>query len=620
MGRLIDRLRRSLRRDGVVKTAVRVVRWVLRRITAPFRPAPKGDPPPPTLERWLEMYGRLRPDPPVTGGPLFSVVCPVYDTDPKMLSAAVGSVRAQTYPVWELLLVDDGSTRPETLETLAAAAAADRRVRVLRHEENVGIGANTNRGIEAAGGEYVVFLDADDELAPTALEWCATATPRADIVYSDEYKIDARGAPSSPFFKPAWSPRLLLGLNYVNHLTCVRTTLLRDAGGFRPGFDGAQDHDLLLRLSEREPVVAHLPNLLYRWRSWPGSTAGRAGSKVWAEEAGLRALGEAIERRGWDAEAGLGAGAPFNYRVRWRPADPAPGVTVVIPTRDRLDLLREAVYGVLNLTDGADVHLVIVDNGSRLAETAAYLEELAADERVTVIRHDDAFNYSRLVNLGVAAGPGTPYVVLLNNDVVIHHRAWLSQLLGWMTDPRVAAVGTKLLFPDGRIQHAGVIVGLGGVAGHYALGHKEKPVLGNLHDQAREVDCVTAAAMLVRASAWREVGGFNEDLPLDFQDVDFCLRLREHARGIIVYDPTYPLTHDQGASRGNKGASSGYTISRMMFIWNGRLRRDPYYNPHLTQVKHTLELGQIPAAEHHRRARLLPRFVDDRWGADAQSP
>ena len=451
-------------------------------------------------------------------------------------------------------------------------------------------------------------MDADDELAPTALEWCAAAAPEADLIYSDEYKIDERGTPSSPFFKPAWSPRLLLGLNYVNHLTCIRTEVLRDAGGIRTGFDGAQDHDLLMRLSERPLRVAHLPNLLYRWRNWAGSVAGDAGSKTWAEDAGLRALEEAVARREWKAQSGLGAGAPFNYRVKWDPPDPEPTVKVLLPTRDRLELLREAVYGILELTDGADLHLVIIDNGSREQATLDYLAELETDDRVTVVRVNDAFNYSRLMNLGAGTGPDTDYLVLFNNDVVVHHRAWLGQLLGWMTDPGVVAVGTKLLFPDGRIQHAGVVIGLGGVAGHYALGHKEKPILGNLHDQAREVDCVTAACALVRTAAFDRVGGFNEDLPLDFQDVDFCLRLREIAGGIIMYDPTYPLTHDQGATRGNRGASSGYTISRMMFIWNGRLRRDPYYNPHLTQKKHTLELGQIPRAEHHRRSRLEPRL------------
>jgi GT2 family glycosyltransferase len=284
---------------------------------------------------------------------------------------------------------------------------------------------------------------------------------------------------------------------------------------------------------------------------------------------------------------------------------------VVIPTRDRVKLLRTSVTGVLQRTDGVGVHLVVVDNGSVKPKTLVYLEEIGARDDVTVVRHDDAFNYSRLINLGVGAGPETPAVLLLNNDIDIHHRPWLQQMAGWLADPGVVAVGTKLMLPNGLIQHAGVVTGIGGVAGHYALEWKDTPILGNLHDQAREVNCVTAACMLVRTEAFNAAGGFNEDLPIDFQDVDFCLRLRS-AGGIIMYDPTYPLTHDQGATRGLHRASNAYTLTRMRFMWGDVIDAgDPYYNPNLTLRDHSLRPAPLSRDTEQRRKRLQPRWTDN---------
>lgn len=616
---VIQRLRSSVRDSGVGGTIRKAFRYVWRTGTRPLRSwlkrrrqrrARRGKTvKAPSLQAWLRAYGDVRPDPPPPDGVTFSVVCPVYDIAPGMLRAAVESVRCQSYQRWELMLVDDASPSEATRRTLDDLATSDERIHLIRNDTNRGIAATTQRGVEAATGDYVVFLDHDDELAPTALEWCATCAPEADLVYSDEMKIDSHGNPSAPFFKPAWSPRLLTGVNYVNHLTCVRRERLIAVGGIREGYDGAQDHDLLLRLTEGPCRVAHLPNLLYRWRAWAGSVAGRAASKTGAEDAGLRALQDAIDRRGWRATAGLGSGAPFNYRVKWSTPAEVPSATVVIPTRDRLDLLRIAVHGVLARTDGVDLHLVVVDNGSVEPDTIEYLADLASDERVTVIRHDDAFNYSLLVNLGAAAAPDAEFVVLLNNDVEVRHRGWLNQMLGWFVDDDVAAVGTKLRFPGGRIQHAGVVLGLGGIAGHYALGFAEAPTLGNLHDQAREIGCVTAACLVIRRSAFDAVDGFNDDLPIDFQDVDFCLKLRHRLGATIVYDPTYPLTHIQGASRGVKDAANPYTITRMHFLWGEELAAgDPFYNPHLTLDDHSLRLGPIPDDAAERLARLQPRW------------
>ncbi|MEX2250464.1 MAG: glycosyltransferase [Acidimicrobiia bacterium] len=541
----------------------------------------------------------------------FSVICPVYNTRPAFLQECVKSVTSQTLSTWELILVDDASTQPDTRTALALLASSDERIQVIRLGENVGIAGATNAGARVADGQYLVFLDHDDVLAPTALEWLSSCT-EADLIYTDEDKIYEDGTLDQPFFKPSWSPRLLLGVNYINHITCIRKALFDEVGGLRTGIDGAQDHDLLLRISELPISVAHVPNVLYHWRVWSESAAGRPSSKIHIEEIGLRVIAEAIARRGWNAHAALGNGRPFNYRVIWEAEPEPPFVKVIMPTRDHMKMLRRAVNGVLERTDGVRTHLVIVDNGSRHEKTLSYLAELDQRDDVTVHRIDDAFNYSRLCNEGVNAGPSAPLILLLNNDIEVLHRNWLLQLSGWLRDPTVAGVGVKLLFPNRTIQHAGVIVGLGGLAGHYAGEQPDEPQLSNLHDQAREVSCLTAACLLLRTDDYLKIGGMNEDLALDFQDVDFCLRLHRDLGGSFVYDPTYPLIHLQSASRGKLGAASGYTVSRMEFLWQQELERpDPYYSPHLTLAKHDFRLAAIPPSTAARLARLEPRFIGE---------
>lgn len=559
-----------------------------------------------SLGSWHAAYGPLRPE--SAAEVRFSIICPVFNTPPRLLHECVDSVRSQSWNDWELILVDDASDSTQTLEGLQDVAASDGRISVLTLQENSGIAAATNRGAEQAGGDYLVFLDHDDLLAPTALEWLAAAGREVDLIYTDEDKVREDGTLDEAFFKPSWSPRLLLGVNYVNHITCVRRELFDELGGLSTGIDGVQDHDFLLRLSERSIQVAHIPHILYHWRAWSESTAGRPSSKSHVEERGLQALQQAIERRGWNARAGLGNGAPFNYRVFWLPEPDPPEVKVVIPTRDRVSMLRNAVTGLLERTDGVRLHLVIVDNGSEEEKTISYLREVDQREDVTVRRIDDAFNYSRLCNEGVDSGPPTPLVLLLNNDIEVLHRNWLLQLSGWLRDPGVVGVGPKLRFPDRTIQHAGVIIGFGGIAGHYAGYQPDQPQVGNLHDQAREVSCLTAACLLMRTEDYSKVGGMSEDLPIDFQDVDFCLRLRRDLGGDLLYDPTYPLVHLQSASRGSEGAVSGYTVARMEFLWSHALADfDPFYSPHLSLRHHDFRLAEIPNSQVARSLRLAPR-------------
>jgi len=576
---------------------------------------------PPSLADWMDSYSTIRPQQsfanPEAG---FSIICPVYNTPPELLHECVDSVVDQTHRNWELILVDDASTATATKKALVAASESDHRIRVLALDVNVGIAGATNAGIAAAVNEYTVFIDHDDRLASAALEWVSTCCPTADLVYTDEDKITENGDHWDPFFKPSWSPRLLLGLNYINHLTCVRTSLLDDVGGILPGTDGVQDHDLLLRISEREITVAHVPHIVYHWRAWSESVAGNPRSKVEVEARGLEMVQRAIDRRAWNARASLGDGAPFNYRVIFDELDSRPVVKIVIPTRDHMQMLRQAVRGVFDRTDGVEIHLVIIDNGSEKRKTLAYLDQLTHDhDNVTIHRIDDVFNFSVLCNAGAAVGPQTPYVLFLNNDIQVLHRNWLQQLIGWLdADPGVVGVGAKLLFPDRTIQHAGVIVGFGGIAGHYAAREPNQPRLGNLHDQAREVACLTAACLLVRSDDFDTIGGFNETLHLDFQDVDLSLRLRTELGGELVYDPTYPMIHLESATRGAVGASSGYTIARMRFLWGDLLEaEDPYYSPHLSLNHHDFSLRDLPDNDDEARERLNMRWSGSMTGERA---
>jgi O-antigen biosynthesis protein len=576
------------------------VRWKMHGSRVPKAPSTAGD--------WVQVHQGLRPDQPV-GASLISIVVPVYEPVEEHFRACISSIRLQTYDRWELVLVDDASPSAHVGPLLADIASTDPRIRVVTRDDNGGIAAATNTGIQEATGEFIAFMDQDDVLIRTALEWIATCTDAADLIYTDEAKIDDEGTITDRVLKPSWSPRLLLGYNYISHLTVVRTELARSLGGLTADSSGAQDHDFLIRLSELPITVAHVPCVLYLWRRSAASTADDPAAKPYAELAGLTAVERAIQRRGWHAEAVLGRGDPFRYAVQWTPHVVRPLVKVVIPTRDRVDLLRVAMSSLINRTDDVDIHLVIVDNGSEEPETLAYLEDLAGRDFVSIVRHDDAFNFSRLCNLGVEAGPATEFVLFLNNDAEILHRAWLNQMVGWFADPEVVAVGVELLYEDREtIQHAGVAVGSGHIGWHFSTGLPNQPRSGDHHASAHEVTGVTAACMLVRTAAFDAVGGFEEILPTDFQDVDLCLKLTRGLCGVIVYEPMYPLLHHESASRGDLNAGNGYTISRMKFRWPGIAEStDPYFHP-LAELPYLGEFAMIETDGDFVH-RLAPRFT-----------
>ena len=523
--------------------------------------------------------------------PLISVVMPVYNTDHRWLCRAIDSVLAQIYEEWELCIADDASTDADIARILARYTATDARIRVIRNSEHGHISRTSNAALALASGEYVALIDHDDELAEHAL-YCVVRElcdhPEADLVFSDEDKIDERGRRHDPHFKSDWNPDLMLSQNAFNHLGVFRRSLIGEIGGFREGFEGSQDYDLVLRASDGSAPgrIRHIPHVLYHWRDTSGSTARAQSEKDYAWQAGRAAIAECLERRGLSGEV-LPAVNGAYYRVRYSLPDTLPHVSLIIPTRDRLALLRPCIDGLLHRTDYPDLEIVIVDNESREPETLAYLGALADTRGVRVIRVEGAFNFSRLNNEGVKAASGT-VVGLVNNDIEVIESKWLREMVSHAARPGVGAVGAMLLYPDDTIQHAGVILGIGGVAGHIY----KRLSRGHAGDFGRaalvqNLSAVTAACLVVRRDLYVETGGLNDvDLPVAFNDIDLCLRLRE--RGYLnLWTPFAKLYHLESASRGPDDTAQrrpGFAKERayMEERWSDVISNDPYYNPNLS--------------------------------------
>ncbi|MCD9005781.1 glycosyltransferase family 2 protein [Luteimonas sp. XNQY3] len=521
--------------------------------------------------------------------PCISLVVPVYNTPARWLRRCIESVREQAYPNWELCLANDASPAPHVSAILDAYAASDPRIRVVHRERNGHICEASNSALALANGEWTGLLDHDDELRPHALLRVVEAivgNPTAKLLYSDEDKIDAAGQRFDPNFKPDWNPDLLRSQNYICHFTVIRTDLVRDVGGFIPGFEGSQDHDLFLRCTEslESREVHHIPEILYHWRAIEGSTALSRDSKDYAGLAGERAVRAHLARTGADADVTLLQHG--HYRVSWAVPTPAPAVSIIVPTRDRVALLRDCVESVLGKSTYPDFEIVVVDNQSSDPETLVYLADLEVRPRVRVIRYNAPFNYSAINNYAVAHCSGE-LVVLLNNDIEVIEPAWLEEMAGFALRPDVGAVGCMLLYPDWRIQHAGVVLGVQGVANHFYQ-HQRHGVPGHGARAlvAQNLSAVTGACLMVRRSLYEEVGGLDEKLAVAFNDVDFCLRVRE-AGYRNVWTPFALHFHHESASRGvedspEKMARFKGEVERMRARWASVLDEDPAYNPNLT--------------------------------------
>lgn len=522
--------------------------------------------------------------------PRFSVVMPVYDTPPEFLRQALDSVLAQLYRDWELCIADDASPSAEVRAILEAYAARDRRIRVAYRESNGGIAACSNSALELAGGDWIVLMDHDDLLSEHALYLVADALqshPDAAIIYSDEDHVDAGGHRSNPYFKPDWDPDLFLGQNVINHLGAYRADLVQRIGGFRAGFDGSQDWDFALRVLDAAPgaKVHHIPFILYHWRQT--DTAFSKASLARALHAAQRAVNEHFARAGETAEA-TPEGHSSYLRIRRPLPARRPLVSVVIPTRDRSELLRLCLAGLLERTDYAPLEILVVDNGSAEPETHALFAEAAARGNVRVVEDHGDFNFSRLVNRGVAASSGE-VCLLLNNDMDVIHPDWLDEMVAHALHPEIGAVGAKLYYANDTLQHGGVILGIGGVAGH-AHKHAPRGAPGyfNRLNLTHSLSCVTAACLATRREVYDRLAGFNErDLAVAFNDVDFCIRLRQ-AGYRIVWTPHAELYHYESVSRGDpnttpeSAARNRAEVAYMRRKWGALLRYDPFYNPNLT--------------------------------------
>lgn len=540
--------------------------------------------------------------------PLISIIMPTYNTPIALLREAIDSVLAQAYDHWELCIADDGSSHPEVLEALAAYAEADQRIKVVYREEQGGISRASNSALEIATGKWVAMLDHDDLLAPQALLRVAETIktkPRSQVIYSDEDKITESGHRYGVYFKPDFSLELFRSQNYLNHLTVHRTENVRTVGGWRTGFEGSQDYDLTLRIIERIPAsaICHIADVLYHWRVVAGSTALALSEKSYAYTAGLRALNDHINRLKLAAVAEEAPGVPF-YRLRFFPPRPAPLVSIIIPTRDKVDLLRMSVGSILDKTSYEPFEILVIDNGSVEEETLAYFAELAESPRVRVIPYPHPFNYAAINNLGAREARGD-ILALLNNDIEVITSDWLTEMVSFAAQDEVGCVGAKLYYSNRTIQHAGVILGIGGVAGH---SHKYFPpheagYFGRLK-VVQNFSAVTGACLVVRKSVYFEVNGLDEALTVAFNDVDFCLKVRD-AGYRNVWTPFAELCHHESLSRGyevtrERRKRFRSEIAFMKEKWGGALQSDPFYSPHLTLDSEDFSIGKRKRARSRR--------------------
>lgn len=561
-------------------------------------------------ERWVTLYDTLDDEVrariesrvrSLSARPRVSVIMPTYNPPIDMLRSAIDSVRNQIYPDWELCIADDCSTDPAVMQVLEQYAAADARVKVMRREQNGHISAASNTALSLVTGEWVALLDHDDILTEHALALVALAldaNPDAGIVYSDEDKLDETGHRIDPFFKPDFDPLLLLGQNFVSHLGVFRKDLVDRVGGYRVGYEGSQDWDLTLRVSELlDPSqVVHVPHVLYHWRVHASSTASLVSAKPYAVEAGQRAVVDHLGRTDRRAQTTYVGQLGFN-RVTWDIDGPAPKVSIVVTTRDGR-LLPRCIDSVCGLTQYPNFEVVVVDNASRSRPTLEYLR--GNEHRISVIRDERTWSESALNNNAVAHTTGD-VVCLMHDDTEVISGSWLTEMVSQLRQPGVGAVGAKLYYGDGRVQHAGVVLGVFGVAAHahrnfdrLAAGH-----FGHLQ-VAHSVSAVTAACAVIRRDAWEHIGGFDEaNLPNVLNDVDLCLRLSE-AGWKIVWTPYAELFHDESSDPDIDGEGPGresyaQAVSWMKTRWgtNG-LRKDPYYNPNLTLDAEDLSLAWPP--------------------------
>lgn len=531
--------------------------------------------------------------------PQFSIVIPLFNTRPKFLKEMIDSIRNQTYPNWELCLADGTGEKSPLIPILKEYAAKDSRIRYEVLKENKGISENTNAAIRMAKGDFIVLADHDDIVPANALYECAKALNEdtsIDVIYSDEDKVDMNGKKYfEPHFKSDFNIDLLCSMNYICHLFVVKKELMEQVGMLRSEFDGAQDHDFILRCCEKAKNIHHIPKILYHWRCHIDSTAANPESKMYAFEAGKKAVAEHYKRIGVPAvvEHGQFYGM-YRTKYQWKEQ---PLISILIPNKDHIEDLQKCMNSIEEKSTYKNYEFIIIENNSTGPETFDYYKEIEKKENVTVLYYKDEFNYSKINNFGVEHANGE-YLLLLNNDTEIINPDCLAEMLGYCMREDVGIVGARLYYEDDTIQHAGVVLGFGGIAGHTFIGSSR-------YDNgyfsriicAQDYSAVTAACMMTKKSLYQEVGGLTEEFRVAFNDIDYCMKVRETGK-LVVYNPAAELYHYESKSRGledtpEKVERFNSEVARFIERWNKQLQAgDPYYNPNLSLDKADFSLKE----------------------------
>ena len=518
---------------------------------------------------------------------VISVLVPAYRTPEIFLKQMMESVLLQTYPYLELCIADGSGTDDSVEKVVKEYQKKDPRVRYRRLEKNEGIAGNTNAAIEMASGEYLALFDHDDLLSPNALFEVASAIEKekADVIYTDEDKVTSDLKEHfQPHFKPDFNPDLLCANNYICHLFVVKRSLALKLGGQDPAYDGAQDYDFIFRCTENAEKIVHVAKILYHWRVHQASTADNPSSKLYAFDAGKRAIEAHLARTGAKAEVSHTKDLGF-YRVKYQ-VQGNPLVSIVIPNKDEKETLKKCLESIWKKTSYSNYEIILVENNSTTQEIRDYYKELDGKERVRVVYWDKEFNYSAINNFGISHAKGE-YILCLNNDITVISPDWMEELLANCQRPEVGIVGARLYYPDNTIQHAGIVLGMGGCAGSLFVGLARSRG-GYLHKAALQQDlsAVTAACFMVKKEVFEKAGGFEEKLAVAFNDVDFCLKVR-HAGYLVVYDPYAELYHHESKTRGYENTEAKKRrfqeeIEYMRCHWMPDILRDPYYNENLS--------------------------------------
>ncbi|MCS3799956.1 glycosyltransferase [Niastella sp. OAS944] len=538
--------------------------------------------------------------------PLFSIIMPVYNAPIPFLKKAIDSVINQAYPNWELCIADDKSTNPAVKHLLEKYQTKDQRIKVIYRETNGHISHASNSALELATGEYIALLDQDDELRPHSLYMVARAINEnkdLKLIYSDEDKIDESGNRFDPYFKTDWNKDLFYGQNMVNHLAVYNLSLVNKIGGFRPGYEGSQDYDLALRCVEQIQAgqIHHIPHVLYHWRATEGSTARITSNKNYAYEAALNALNDHLKRTKQNATAISNINS--SYRVKWAQPEPKPKVSIIIPTKDNLVVLSTCLESILQKTNYDNYEVLIIDNDSIEQPTYEYLKIIQNNnKRVNVLTYKNEFNFSAIVNYGVQQSNGQ-IVVLLNNDTEVINDDWLSELVSQCVRQEIGAVGAKLFYPNGQIQHAGIFLCEDPGNHIYMKRDKNDPGYYNKLNLVQNYSAVTAACLAVRKELFIKVGGFDEkNLKIAYNDVDFCLKVRELGYRNL-FTPFAQLIHHESLTRGSDLSEVNFQRWReeyrfMATKWKSIISNDPFYNPNLSVTTLTTQFAFPPKIKY----------------------